>query len=208
MQAFEPIAAVRRRHDGGEPVKKIVGVAVAFAALVACGGEKKPEMSNQVLHANAPDWVNRGSGAFGGEKGKLFYGVGIASRIPNASLRRQTADARARSEIVKTLNTYVAVLNKDYQASTTAGDMSSSNDEQHVEQTLKTYSQMDLSGVLIVDHWVDNDGSEFALAQLDMDTFKSNLDKMKQLSAQVRDAVRANADRAFDELSAEEAKRQ
>jgi hypothetical protein len=31
---------------------------------------------------------------------------------------------------------------------------------------------------------------------------------MKQLSAQVRDAVRANADRAFDELSAEEAKRQ
>ncbi|HYZ89858.1 MAG TPA: hypothetical protein VE620_11225, partial [Myxococcales bacterium] len=60
-------------------MKKIVGVAVAFAALVACGGEKKPEMSNQVLHANAPDWVNRGSGAFGGEKGKLFYGVGIAS---------------------------------------------------------------------------------------------------------------------------------
>jgi LPP20 lipoprotein len=189
-------------------VNRIIGVAVVAAALVACGGEKKPEMSNQVLHANAPDWVNRGSGAFGGEKGKLFYGVGIASKIPNASMRRQTADARARSEIVKTLNTYVAVLNKDYQASTTAGDMSASNDEQHVEQTLKTYSQMDLSGVLIVDHWVDNDGTEFALAQLDMDTFKSNLDKMKQLSAQVRDAVRANADRAFDELSAEEAKRQ
>src|SRR5436305_3746195 len=194
--------------NGGEHVKKIIGMAVVAAAVVACGSEKKPEMSNQVLHANAPDWVNRGSGAFGGEKGKIFYGVGIASHIPNTALRRATADARARSEITKTLNTYVAVLNKDYQASTTAGDMSASNDEQHVEQTLKTYSQMELSGALIIDHWVDTDGTEFALSQLDMDTFKSNLEKMKQLSAQVRDAVRANADKAFDELAAEEAKRQ
>ena len=67
---------------------------------------------------------------------------------------------------------------------------------------------MELSGALIIDHWVDTDGTEFALSQLDMDTFKSNLEKMKQLSAQVRDAVRANADQAFDELSAEEARRQ
>ena len=65
-----------------------------------------------------------------------------------------------------------------------------------------------LSGVLIIDHWVDTDGTEFALAQLDMETFKANLDKMKELNAKVRDAVRANADKAFDELSAEEAKRQ
>ena len=41
-----------------------------------------------------------------------------------------------------------------------------------------------------------------------MDTFKNNMDKMKELNAKVRDAVRANADKAFDELSAEEAKRQ
>ena len=189
-------------------MKKLMGMAMVAAALTACGGEKKPEMSNQVLHANGPDWVNRGSGAYGAEKGKLFYGVGIAAGIRNASLRRQTADARARSEIAKTLDTYVAVLNKDYQASTTAGDMSASNEEQHVQQTLKTYSQMELSGVLIIDHWVDTDGTEYALAQLDMDTFKANLEKMKELSAQVRDAVRANADKAFDELAAEEAKRQ
>lgn len=189
-------------------MKKVIGMAVVAAALFACGGEKKPEMSNQILHANGPDWVNRGSGAFGGEKGKNFYGVGIASGIRNAALRRSTADSRARSEIAKTLDTYVAVLNKDYQASTTAGDMSASNEEQHVQQALKTYSQMELSGVLIVDHWVDTDGTEYSLAQLDMETFKNNLDKMKELNAKVRDAVRANADKAFDELSAEEAKRQ
>jgi hypothetical protein len=188
-------------------VKKVIGIAVAAAALAACGG-KKPEMSNQILHANGPDWVNRGSGAFGGEKGKIFYGVGIASGIRNAALRRSTADSRARSEIAKTLDTYVAVLNKDYQASTTAGDMSASTEEQHVQQALKTYSQIELSGALIVDHWVDNDGTEYSLAQLDMESFKTNLDRMKELNARVREAVRANADKAFDELAAEEAKRQ
>ncbi len=36
---------------------------------------------------------------------------------------------------------------------------------------------------------------------------QSNPTKMKELNAKVRDAVRANADKAFDELSAEEAKR-
>jgi hypothetical protein len=44
--------------------------------------------------------------------------------------------------------------------------------------------------VLIVDHWVDTDGTEYALAQLDMDTFKNNLDKMKELNAKVRDTAR------------------
>src|SRR5260370_3381767 len=165
-------------------------------------------MPKQVVHANGPDWVNRGSGALGGDKGKVFYGVGIASGIRNAAMRRSTTDARARAEIAKILDTYVSVLNKDYMASTTAGDMSASAEEQHVEQALKTYSQMELSGVQIIDHWVDIDGTEYALASLDMDTCKNNLDKMKELNSKVRDAVRANADKAFDELNAEEAKHQ
>ena len=187
-------------------MKKILGIAFA-AALMACGSDK-PQMSNQVLHANGPDWVNRGSGAFGGEKGRIFYGVGIASGIRNAAMRRSTSDSRARAEIAKTLDTFVSVLNKDYMASTTAGDMSASSEEQHVEQALKTYSNMELSGVTIVDHWVDTDGTEFALAQLDMEQFKNGMDKMKELNAKVRDQVRANADKAFDELNAEEAKHQ
>jgi hypothetical protein len=184
-------------------VNKLIGL-IAIAALIACS-EKKPDPS--ILHANGPDWVNKGSGAFGGDRGKIFYGVGIASGIHNAPMRRSTADSRARAEIAKTLDTYVAVLNKDYMASTTAGNMKVSSEEQHVQQALKTYSQMELSGATIVDHWLDTDGTEYSLAQLDMVTFKENLDKMKELSAQAREAVRANADKAFDDLSTEEAKR-
>src|SRR5207244_11169310 len=137
----------------------------------------------------------------GGGTAKTARGWGSARGLRNAARRRPTPDSRARSKIAKTLDTYVAVLNKDYQASTTAGDMSASTEEQHVQQALKTYSQMELSGVLIVDHWVDTDGTEYSLAQLDMDTFKNNMEQMKALNAKVRDAVRANADQAFDELA-------
>ncbi len=185
-------------------MKKLIGL-MAVVVLAACG-DNTPQQSNQVLHANGPDWVNKGSGAFGGDKGKIFYGVGIASGIHNAALRRSQADAKARAEIQKILDTYVAVLNKSYQASTTAGDMSASSEEQHVQEALKTYSQGEISGALIVDHWLDNDGTEYSLAQLDMQSFSNNMDKMKELNAKVRDAVRANADKAFDELNAEEAK--
>ncbi|HET9753232.1 MAG TPA: hypothetical protein VFP52_09730, partial [Myxococcales bacterium] len=64
------------------------------------------------------------------------------------------------------------------------------------------------SSVQIIDHWVDNDGNEYALAAIDLDTFKGNMDRMKGLDPKVRDAVRANADKAFDELNAEEARHQ
>ena len=187
-------------------MKNIVLSLMAAAAFVACGGSK-PEMSNQVLHAGAPDWVNRGSGAFGGEKGRVFYGVGIASGIRNAAMRRSSSDSRARAEIAKTLDTYVSVLNKDYMASTTAGDMSASSEEQHVEQAIKTFSAVTLSGVQIVDHWFHPDGTVYALAQLDLENFTNSLDKAKELNGAVRDYVRKNAERVHMDLEKEEAKR-
>src|SRR4051812_37661502 len=67
---FNERASARPPRTGGTTVKKILGLAMV-AALTACGGGNKPDMSNQVLHANGPDWVNRGSGAFGGDKGKV-----------------------------------------------------------------------------------------------------------------------------------------
>lgn len=97
----------------------------------------------------------KGSGAFDdAETGKVFYGVGIASGINNKALARSAADDRARAEIAKTLEIYVAVLAKDYMASTTAGDMSVSTEEQHVEQALKTFSKTTLHGAIIVDRWM------------------------------------------------------
>jgi hypothetical protein len=151
--------------------------------------------------SQGPEWCYKGSGAFDVEKGKVFYGVGIASGIKNKALLVSTADNRARAEVAKTLETYVAVLSKDYMASTTAGDMSASSEEQHVEQALKTFSKTTLHGATIVDHWQDpQDMTMYSLCELDMFAFKEALDNYKELDSKVRDYVRDNAEKMHGEL--------
>ncbi len=153
-----------------------------------------------------PEWVNKGSGAFGGEK-KVFYGVASASGIRNHSLLRSTADNRARSEISKVFQVYTASLMKDYAASTTAGDFSASSEEQRVEQAIKTFSANTLNGVEIVDHWIHPvDGSMYSLARLDIEGFMDQISRAKELNARVKEAVKRAADRSFADLSREEAK--
>ena len=148
-----------------------------------------------------PQWVYKGNGAFDEDSGKVFYGVGIASGINNKALLFSTADNRARAEVAKTLETYVAVLAKDYMASTTAGDMSASSEEQHVEQALKTFSKTTLHGATIIDHWQDpDDKTMYSLCKLDLVAFKEALDDYRELDDQVRDYVRENAEKMHEEL--------
>ena len=168
-------------------------VAVVALGVVACGGPAPTAAPAKPL---APEWVLKGSGAFGAEGQKVFYGVGSASNIRNMSLLRTTSENRARNEISKTFETYSASLMKDYMASTSAGDPNKSSEEQHVEQAIKTFSANTLNGVQIVDHYQDpSTGELFSLARLDLASFTDNLGKMKELSAKVRDYVRQNAER-------------
>lgn len=177
----------------------LMAIGVLFA--MGCAG-KKP------VAPQAPAWVNKGSGAFDVDKGKVFYGVGIASGIKNRALLVSTADNRARAEIAKELETYVAVLAKDYMASTTAGEMTTSSEEQHVEQALKTFTKTTLHGARIIDHWRDPaDGSLFSLCEMDLFAFKNALDDYKELDAKVRDYVRENAEKMHKQLEGMEKKR-
>jgi hypothetical protein len=181
----------------------VLCVVLAMGALFVAGCASPPKEL-----AKGPEWVWRGSGAFDAAKGKIFYGVGVASGIRNKALLRSTSDNRARAEIAKTLETYVAVLAKDYMASTTAGDMSASSEEQHVEQALKTFSKTTLHGAAIVDRWLDpEDGTMYSLCELDLFAFKDALDEYKELDSKVRDYVRKNAEKMHSELGKEEQKR-
>jgi len=181
-------------------------------ALGACGSTSDTEKQVGDVPTNLrgvqfPAWVTQGSGAFGGEEGKVFYGVGSVSGIKNHALARTTADNRSRSEIAKIFEVYSASLMKDYMASTTAGDMEVSSEEQHVENVVKTFSAQTLSGVQIVDHWYHPiDGTVYALARLDLNSFTDQLEQMKELNSKVRDYVRKNAERSFMDLEQEEAK--
>jgi len=59
-----------------------------------------------------------------------------------------------------------------------------------------------LSGVTIINHWTDHEtNTYYALARLDMDSFKSLLDKSNKLSEEVKEHVRKNAEAAFDRMA-------
>ncbi|HVA66220.1 MAG TPA: hypothetical protein VNK24_04770 [Elusimicrobiota bacterium] len=158
---------------------------------------------------NAPDWVNKGNGAFKDGGQSVFYGVGSVQGIRNIPLAQMSADDRARGELAKIMNDYVATLTKDYMASTTAGDMTKSSEEQMVSSTMKNFAEFTLHGAVIVDRWVDrsvNPPVYYSLCKLDMNAVQQSLNQSKDLNAQVRDYVKQDANKAFDALNAEEAK--
>ncbi len=175
-------------------------------ALFACA-EKAPPPAAAPDTTEAPDWVMSGSGAKAKGDERVFFGVGSASGIQNMGLAQTTADNRARAELSKVFEVYSASLMKDYMASTTAGDMTASSEEQHVEQAIKTFSANTLSGVQITEHWYAPDGTVYSLAMLDLAAFSDAMSKANELSAAVRDYVRKNAEKVHMDLEAEEAKR-
>jgi hypothetical protein len=185
------------------------GLMIGFVGMVtACGGQETVEgqLTPNGPIVEYPEWVNRGSGAFGGDE-KIFYGVGLASGIRNHSLARSTADNRARAEISKVFEIYSASLMKDYSASVTAGNFEKSSEEQMVEQAIKTFSATTLNGVEIVDHWIHpTDGTMYALAKLDIAGFTEQINNAKELNSKVREMVQKSAEKAFNDLEAEEAK--
>ncbi|MBI5682840.1 MAG: LPP20 family lipoprotein [Deltaproteobacteria bacterium] len=179
-------------------------VVIGVFILSGCGG-KEMKADTPIQDWNAPKWVVNGSGAFGGERGKVFYGIGSAVGIKNASLMRTAADNRARNEIAKVFQFYTASLMKDYAASTMAGDVKVTAEEQHVEQAIKTVTAMTFSGVEVVDHWQHPaTGELYSLARLDLETFKNNLERVKELDAKVRDYIRKNAEKLHQELEVRE----
>lgn len=145
-----------------------------------------------------PDWVRKGCPSSTG----AICGVGIADKtITSASMARSVAQGRARTELARSLELRVKAMLKDYQSATTQAETGIS--EQYVEDTSKQVTDTTLAGTRLEDTWTAPDGSLYALVVLDVETFKQALDRMDQLSEQVRAAVKARADKAFNELDAE-----
>lgn len=184
-----------------------LGFIIIFVGVIGVTGcaKKLPH------EAKVPAWVTKGSAAFNDSENRVFYGVGSVTGVKNKPIARTAAENRARAEVGKVFETYTASLMRDYMASTTGGAAvtgdTATSEEQHIEQAVKTFSAVTLSGVMIIDHWRDPaDGTEYALAKLDLNNFKNSLDKAKELNSEVRDYVRKNAEKAFDKLEAEEMK--
>lgn len=194
-----------------------LGVCV-LATLASCAGQRAPApapspvplasnapspvpLASSAAPTNGPVWVNRGSGAFN-DSGRVFYGVGLVGGIRNPALARSSADGRARVEIATQFRTWVRSMLRDYQSSITNLQPGQRSEEsQLVEQANVQVVNVELTGVRIVDHWVNPaDGTVFALAKLDMGQAMQTLNGMQQLSQRARDYIRQSAEQAFDRL--------
>jgi len=149
-----------------------------------------------------PAWVTKGAGVFG-DRERAFYGVGIAENIPSEALRRTTADNRALAEIARSVSVVVTTLMKDYMSSTSVVEDRQTSSEQYIEDTSKYFSSQVLSGAKIIDRW-DNGKTAYSLAKLPLnDLNKVAEQEAGKLSRELKEYIKRNAEKAFENLSKE-----
>jgi hypothetical protein len=179
-----------------EPARSVVAAAPAEApASPPPAPAPRPN-----LFDGAPPWVFHGTGAFAGDHGRVFYGVGLASNIRSASLRRGTAAANARAELTRLVETFAHSVFKTYAAASPAG---ADNTE---TKTLADGSRSSISQLIasapVLDRWIAQDNStELALVGLDFNAVRDSIVRAGGLSERMRDVVNAQSETAFDELS-------
>lgn len=188
--------------------KILVAVAAVSSLLAACSGgspEIKKTPANQAIlseYEGAPDWVAKGCMVHFSNRKDVLCGVGGVSGTRNIPLARDAAVARGRTEIARSLQVMVESMLKDYQSTTTGGDAfgQAANDEQLIENVSRQITDLSLSGTRLEDSWISQNGTLYALVTIDMEAFKGALSKMSQLDEQVRKAVEARAQKAFEDL--------
>lgn len=189
----------------------VVATAGLTLAFAGCSSTLKPPgESVEGELANAPSWVRQGcTGYWEKESERKICGVGSVGSTRNAGLARSGAISRARTEIARTLNVEVEAMVKDYQATTTGGERfgSAAADDQHLEDVSRQITEATLSGTQLVDSWISESGTFYALVALDIEQFKGAVAQMKNLAESVRTAVIQRADRAFEDLDRQIEKR-
>ncbi|MGD0283937.1 MAG: hypothetical protein ABSB95_16520 [Dissulfurispiraceae bacterium] len=194
----------------GKALRLIMALLAVSGLLTGCGstkGAEKVTETTPIQDLKAPKWVIKGSGAFSGQHGKVFYGVGSAAEMKNPSMLRIASEDRAIAALAKEIKVYTASLQKDYMESMTAGSANATSDSQLVESAIKTVTAMTLRGAQIVDHWQNPaTGELLSLARVDIELFKNSFDQTNEIDQNVKEYIRKNAERLHEQLEQEEAK--
>ena len=169
----------------------VVLALVGSIGMLHCAGGKE-------LASARPEWVDRGGGFFLGVYGRAFHGVGAAGTMPSDDLRVRAADTQARSDLVGVFRANVQSLVRGCAAATST---SPEIPEQHMQDAAGALTGMELSDVEIVARWYDpEEGTQYSLAVLDLDMFRTRVAQLGELEEEVRDAVLAGAEYAFEKL--------
>ncbi len=177
-------------------LKQLWLLLLLLTLILAAGCSGKHELLD-----GAPDWVNMGSGAFDDAGDNVFYGVGSVTGVQSLSLSRETAEQRARAEVARQLHSYVTDLYRDYQVATGIGQDKAPLEEQHIDDTLKSLSQVTVRGAKVIEFWRHPEtDTVYALVRTDLTAMKSAITEMREIDPEFRNYVDANAEQAFKNL--------
>ena len=182
-------------------------VSLAIVGMVS-GCTSTPEKTRVTVgDYQPPEWVNKGSGAFKDGSGeKVFYGVGIASDIRSASLRRSAADDRALAAIAVQMKTTITRMAEDYGEaigrSTAKGN--ESTEKEGYEAGFRALVKKTLPGAKIIDHWEHPAKNVlYSLARIEHKVMEKKIDSHKELPDESRDMIKKKAEKLHEEMRKE-----
>jgi hypothetical protein len=135
-------------------------VTLGFALLACAGGSTRPSASE------TPAWLSEGTGAVTTESGKQVHAIGVASGVRDSKARRQQADSKARAQLDELMDRVLTSVAKMSDPSAASGI-----------QTVGRKAAAETGRIM--DHWVAQDGTESALAVVDVAAFKQALQSVE-----------------------------
>ncbi len=178
--------------------KKIALFLLLAVFTIACSG--------------SPKWIISQGAAFEDSGISALYGVGMARKSNNLSLARQKAEARARTELAKQIQTWSSSFIKDF-ASEHKDFMAQDGGEsstEFYESVAKNVAEATLNGSMIIDSYDADDGYWYSLAKLPLDnrfmqSYKAKTETLLRESQS--EALKSKADAMLLELDKELQKR-
>ncbi len=133
------------------------------------------------------DWTMAATGAYTGDRGRVFYAIGNAGGMHNLTLLRATADNQAQEEMSRILTRYVR-------------DLAQAAGPDAEGAPLYLLVKSALQKARIVDHR-QSQGGMLALCRLELSAFKQILAAEGELDPALRKRMLAEADRVHAELA-------
>lgn len=192
-------------------MKKVFVAMASVALLAACGGGQQEEKKSvgssfQGELEGAPAWVTRLCAAFQ-EKVPSVCAVGTYGGTANISMAITGAETRARANLAKLVGAKVKSMVKDYMSSVTGGENygKAASDEQATVSAIKEKTDAYISGAQRVDMWISKSNTIYVLMKWDVESFKNQLNQIRSLDKKTVDGIMQRAEKAWQELDADQA---
>jgi len=173
-----------------------LGAALACASAGPSESETPPSRSVSEILADAPHWVTSGCRTYWSDPEKrrqIVCGIGSAASNRNRVAARQTAIARARSAVSRSLEvTIESFLRLDEKGKSGA----------NLDTIVHQLSSTSLRGVQLESVWQAETGEVHALVSLDLDRLQKTVRSSPSLSPAAREDLSLRAADAFAALDA------